>query len=153
MTKSRGRKLTYEQRVALAQRVKSARLDKGMTQTELASAAGISRQTVSNMERGDAAPQEAPLLRLMGILGIEILDDDLSEDTHMWMGLIGGVLEATPTERRGQAGKAALDAAASELASDVSGKRKGGLWQEDVDLAAIELNNWQDEQEKEQELP
>lgn len=153
MTNRSGQKLTQSQRVALAQQVKVARVERGLTQAELAEAAGVSRQTVSNMETGQRAPQESALRKLMDVLGIELSEDVLSEDTRLWVGLIGGMLEALPEQRRARAGKAALDAATAELLSNVSGSEHSGLTQSGHALAALDLPDWQAEQEKDQELP
>lgn len=153
MTNRSGQKLTQSQRVALAQQVKVARVERGLTQAELAEAAGVSRQTVSNMETGQRAPQEGALRKLMDVLGIELSEDVLSEDTRLWVGLIGGILEALPESRRARAGKAALDAATAELLSNVSGSEQSGLTQSRHALAALDLPDWGLEQEKDQELP
>lgn len=121
MTKNEFRRLEHDERVALTRQVRRVRQDRGMTQAELAEAAGVSRQTVSNMEAGGRVPHDHVLKSLLDVLGIDPADSDYSADTAMWLGLIGGVLETVPSERRPRAGRAALDAATDELMSSVGG--------------------------------
>ncbi|GGD33370.1 hypothetical protein GCM10010915_12190 [Microbacterium faecale] len=116
--------MTTAERTALSRQVKRVRQDREMTQAELAEAANVSRQTLSDIENGSRVPQDAVLRRIMGVLGIDLPGSDQSDDTRMWLGLIGGVLEAMPPENRPRAGKAALDAATAELLSSVSGGSK-----------------------------
>ncbi len=85
-----------------------------MTQTDLATAAGLTRQTISNLENG-MAPQESNLRSILAVLGISPTSGNYSPDTEMWLGIIGGALEALPTGRRGIAGQAALNAITDEM--------------------------------------
>ncbi|WP_146339931.1 MULTISPECIES: helix-turn-helix transcriptional regulator [Nesterenkonia] len=52
-----------------APRVRAARKACGLTQAQLANAAGVSRQTVIAMERGDYAPSVYLALRIAAELG------------------------------------------------------------------------------------
>lgn len=53
----------------LGQRLKAARQSKGLTSTELAAAAGLSRMTLSAIESGEPSPTMGSYLRVMGALG------------------------------------------------------------------------------------
>lgn len=85
-----------------------------MTQAQLAAAAGVTRQTVSNLERG-SVPQASILRKVLDVLGVTPGGSAFSRDTDMWLGLIGGVLEQLPDVHRARAGEAAFHAATAEL--------------------------------------
>ena len=53
---------------SIGERIKSARLSKGLSQTELAHAAAVSQPTVANWENDSHAPRQLALERLAGIL-------------------------------------------------------------------------------------
>jgi len=53
----------------LGQRLKAARRSKGLTSTELAAAAGLSRMTLSAIESGEPSPTIGSYVRVMGVLG------------------------------------------------------------------------------------
>jgi len=75
-----------------------------MTQQELADASGVTRQTVSNLERG-TVPQAENLARILDALGIDTSGNGYSSDTDMWLGIIGGMLETLPPMRREPGGR------------------------------------------------
>jgi len=127
MSKTEARKLTSEERAALAVQVKRVRQDRGMLQQELAEAAGVARQTVSNLERG-TVPQEDKLRRILNVLGIRPTPSAFSEDTEMWLGIFGGVLESLPAERRNTAGQRAFQALTEELAETARLATLGSKW-------------------------
>jgi transcriptional regulator with XRE-family HTH domain len=54
----------------LGQRLKSARQLKGLTSTQLAAAAGLSRMTLSAIESGGPSPTMGSYVRVMGALGV-----------------------------------------------------------------------------------
>lgn len=116
--------MTAAERRELASQVRARRVELDMTQTDLAKAAGVARQTISNLENG-MAPQESNLRAILSVLGISATSGNYSPDTEMWLGLIGGALEALPSARRGIAGQSAMNAITDELrdlSSDVAGK-------------------------------
>ncbi len=71
---------------------------------------------MSNIETSATVPQQAILTRLTDILGITPNNSALDPDVESWVGVIGGMLQALPTDRRGRAGQAAVNAVASEVA-------------------------------------
>jgi transcriptional regulator with XRE-family HTH domain len=54
----------------LGERLKRARLHKGVSATEMARQAGISRMTLSAVEAGEPTPTIGTYLRVMGVLGV-----------------------------------------------------------------------------------
>lgn len=89
-----------EQRLELGRKVKSARVDAGLTQTELAEAANVHRRTISNMENGIYAPQEDVLRKVYVVLGIPTNDDAPDHDVEQYLGMIGAMLGQIPKGRR-----------------------------------------------------
>lgn len=62
-------------------RVRSARIRRGLSQKELARAVGVSRQTISNIEAGVFVPSVALAMRLARVLGSQVEDLFLLADT------------------------------------------------------------------------
>lgn len=58
--------------MAIAQRIKQARIDQNMTQLQLADAMGVSYQAVSNWERGNSMPDISKLADLCGVLKLSV---------------------------------------------------------------------------------
>jgi transcriptional regulator with XRE-family HTH domain len=56
----------------IAKRIKKARIDKNMTQLQLADAMGVSYQAVSNWERGNSMPDISKLTDLCSTLGLTV---------------------------------------------------------------------------------
>lgn len=54
----------------LGERLKRARIERGMTTTEMAERAGISRMTLGAVEAGEPTPTMGTYLRVMGVLGV-----------------------------------------------------------------------------------
>jgi transcriptional regulator with XRE-family HTH domain len=133
MSKNSERRLSVEDRKRLAEQVRTTRDALGMTQSDLAQAAGVTRQTVSNLENG-TAPQERVLRSVLAVLGISATGSTYSEDTEMWLGIIGGVLEALPDDSRNRAGQAAVTVVTQELARART---------EAVDVGEVTEDDWE----------
>lgn len=88
-----------ENRAEFAQRIKSLRQAADLTQKELAEAAGVSRQTISNMERG-TVPQQDVLERVLSVLGVDVRQPDFEPQTQMWLTMMGTLIETIPTDVR-----------------------------------------------------
>ena len=56
--------------IQLGARLKQARLERGMTTTQMAAQAGISRMTLSAVEAGEPTPTMGSYLRVMGVLDV-----------------------------------------------------------------------------------
>lgn len=105
-----------EGRAFWAARVKDRRIELGLRQEDLAAEADVSRTTLIDIEAGRLVPQTGTLLRLLDALGLNPATEvEFSEDTQLWLGVIGGLIEALPSERRGRAGQAAVSAITLEL--------------------------------------
>ena len=59
---------------SLADRVKKLRKDKGLSQEELAEAAGVDPRTVQRIEKGKSKPQPANLRSIADALGVTVHD-------------------------------------------------------------------------------
>ena len=60
--------------MALLNHVKEYRSELGLHQTELGKLAGVSRQTISLIERGDYSPSVTLALKLAKICGVKVED-------------------------------------------------------------------------------
>lgn len=58
----------------LKNRLKERRAALGVNQQELGRLAGVSRQTISQIERGDYSPSVTLALKLAGICGVRVED-------------------------------------------------------------------------------
>ena len=58
--------------MSIAKRIKQARIDKNMTQLQLADAMGVSYQAVSNWERGNSMPDISKLADLCATLDLTV---------------------------------------------------------------------------------
>lgn len=102
---------TREGRVALAARVKELRAAAGLRQEDLAHEARVSRTTLIDIEAGKLVPQSGTLQRILDVLGVDTEEaGELDRDTQTWVGMIGGMIQGLPIERRGMAGQAAVNA-------------------------------------------
>lgn len=90
-----------KERLRFAQQVRPIRNTSGMTQQELADAAGVDRRTISNIERARFAPQADVLRRVFTALGVATEEDTLSPDTEQYLAILGPLIEAIDQERRG----------------------------------------------------
>ena len=58
----------------LANRVRVARAERSLSQTDLAEAAGVSRQTISSIETGQYVPSTLLALRIAQVLEVPVAD-------------------------------------------------------------------------------
>ena len=67
-----------------AEKLKAARADAGINQTELSERTGVSRRSISAYENGESIPRRDVLRRLAGALGVTVayLTDDTSSDPN-----------------------------------------------------------------------
>lgn len=138
MSKNSPEEFSFEQRKQLASKVKDLRQRAGLKQDDLAELAEISRQAVSNIERG-ATPQLKTLRKVYEVLGAELEPARHADDTNVWLGIIGGMLDTLEAERRAEAGTAAVNAVATVIATpNVGGSTETDVpaTQSDYTLAA-----------------
>ena len=76
----------------LAENLRLGRLQKGMTQEELAECLGVTPQSVSKWERGESIPDVLTLVELAQIFGVTV--DDLLKDHNALPETIGKVEQA-----------------------------------------------------------
>lgn len=102
--------MTQEDRAALALTIADLRERQGMLQSELSEATGISRQTISNIERGATKPNASSLVRILEALGVSDTPE-FDQQTESWLVMLGQIIERIPSQRRGRA----VDSAAQFL--------------------------------------
>lgn len=90
----------------LAQLTKAARLERGMSQVELAERIGVSRQTVIAIEKADTKVAIGAVLEAAVVLGIPLLAED-SEGLNKLTGTVAGLATLLPA--RGKRKKVILD--------------------------------------------
>lgn len=116
MSKKDFRTLTKQERADLAAQVKRVRESLGLTQQELAHEAGVTRQTIGNIEAAHKIPQTKTLWPILQILNLVPEEPQLfTTETERWLAIIGGILDALPEARRGRAAQAAVNAVTQEL--------------------------------------
>lgn len=135
MSKTSFEELSFAERKALADRVKPARQEKGLKQEELADLIGATRQTISNIERGQV-PQAQTLARIYEVLGIELAPYEHKPKTDVWLGIIGAMLDSTPDDLVDEAGRAATAAITNTWTSTRMSVDTDNLNQSDYTLAA-----------------
>jgi transcriptional regulator with XRE-family HTH domain len=144
MSRNSSAKLSAQDRLALARRIKDLRLQRGVRQEDLAEWASVSRQTLSDIENGNvAAPQMKTLIRIYDALGVDIHPPEFEEQTQLWLAMLGTLIEAVPEERRSGAVDKAVVAISGEIApraniTALPSRNVGGST--DTDLETVELD-------------
>lgn len=100
--------MSAQQRLSYSHMVKSVREELGMTQDELAEAAGTTRRTIGNFERGSNAPQPRILASILRALGINQAGEGLSADTMQYLSILGNLIEAIDPDARELAVRGAM---------------------------------------------
>lgn len=139
--------LTEPERADYGKRIKALRQAAGMKQSELAEAAGVSRATISNIENGATTPQADILGRILRTLGVELDAPEFSEQTDLWLSMMGSLIEAIPEPRRAPV----VNSAIRVLADGVRRPASEGPTKKEHALAAFDLVDWQRRQEMENE--
>ncbi|MDY0828548.1 helix-turn-helix transcriptional regulator [Microbacterium sp. BG28] len=130
MSKKSFADMTMAERQELASRVKSLRQEAGMTQAELAKAAGVSRATINTLETGAKVPQAENLAKVLTVFGLTD-DPSFEPQTELWLTMIGTLIEAIPTDRR----EPAVASVIRELGRDVNRRDVGAaVDDEDFDI-------------------
>lgn len=98
-----GRKLDEQERLEYAKQIRGVRAMRGMSQADLAEAAGVGRGTIINIETGKTVPQGDVLLRLMRALDMLISDE---EETPEWLSgnleIIANMMLRVPESKRAE---------------------------------------------------
>lgn len=100
---SAGRKLNEQERLDYAKQVRTVRGMRGMSQSDLAEAAGVGRGTIINIETGKTIPQADVLVRIMRVLGM--VEEDVPEMPDWVVGnveIIANMLVRVPEPKRAE---------------------------------------------------
>lgn len=100
---SAGRKLNEQERLDYAKQVRIVRGMRGLSQSDLAEAAGVGRGTIINIETGKTIPQGDVLVRIMRVLGM--VADDAPEMPDWVEGnveIIASMLMRVPESKRAE---------------------------------------------------
>lgn len=84
----------------MGERLRQARLRRRVPQTELAARVGVSRETISRLEQGDAKVSLSVLARVLGVLGFEEDLDLLAGKDELGQRLQDLELPTRPRARR-----------------------------------------------------
>lgn len=133
MSKKKLADLSMSERASYASRVKALRQGAELTQADVANLAGVSRATVVGIESGNTVPQAEVLAKVLRVLGLDIDETAFSEQTELWLAMMGALIEAIPATRRESAVHAAMRALSEGLKPNVGGDSK------DIDLHEVEL--------------
>lgn len=106
--------MTQDERAALALTVAGLRERQRMLQSELGEATGMTRQTISNIERGATRPNASTLVKIFEALGVSE-SPEFDQQTESWLVMLGEIIERIPTARRPRA----VDTAAQFLLMSV----------------------------------
>jgi HTH-type transcriptional regulator / antitoxin HipB len=99
----------------VAAAVRGRRLDRGLSQSELAKRSGISRKWISEFEAGKATAEFALVIRVLETLGLSL---NLSEDLNAAGTMSGaGTMSATATVSPSTNGQVDLDTLLEEYRS------------------------------------
>lgn len=155
MSKKDFQNLTTRERSELAAQVKRVRQELGLTQQDVATTAGVTRQSVGSLESGATVPQAKTLAAILNVLGITPKAAEFSPETSRWLAIVGGIMDSMPQSHRDRAGQAAVTAVTTELVnlSNVGGVRENvdpheiDLSKGDLALAATDDNSSVNEQE------
>lgn len=94
-------RMSRQDRMSYAGQVRGARKALGLTQQELSTRAGISRNTVANIEDGTVVPQVNILWRVMGALDLRPqANREWPVEIEGWLRVLAPVIERIPAERR-----------------------------------------------------
>ena len=87
--------------LALGERLRAARLRRGMTQAVLAERVGVTIQTLSKLEAGNPTTSVATLLRVLQMLGLGTDIDQLAANDEQGRALQDSQLTRAPFKRGG----------------------------------------------------
>lgn len=83
--------------------IRDARRARDLKQQELADLAGVTRNTIGNIERGSHAPRPEVLERVREVLGLDDEPSTSEDDIDAYLPLVRGLLRLIPTQGRADA--------------------------------------------------
>jgi transcriptional regulator with XRE-family HTH domain len=129
MSKKKISDMSMPERQEMASRVKSLRQEAGMTQAELASAAGVSRATINTLETGAKIPQADNLTRVLSVFGLTD-EPEFDPQTENWLSMLGTLIEAIPAPRR----EPAVASVIRDLGREIQRSNVGDLTEDDFQV-------------------
>lgn len=133
--------MTQAERVEAAATIADIRERLGISQQELSDATGISRQTISNIERGATRPNSKSLERIFEALGVSDAPE-FDAATEKWLVMVGTLVERIPAQRRQKAMDSTVHYLALSVGADIN----------DFALAASDAD-YDKESEAQEDLP
>lgn len=127
MSKKKFSDMSMDERQAMASRVRSLRQEAGMTQAELAQAAGVSRATINTLETGAKVPQADNLAKVLAVFGLTD-GPEFETQTESWLSMIGTLIEAIPAPRR----EPAVFNVIRDLGREIQRGNVGDLTEDDI---------------------
>lgn len=85
---------------ALGQRLRTARVARGMTQVNLAERVGVDRTTIGKLEAGDPSTSLSTVLRVLSTLGLDQDIDRIAADDDVGLQLVTRSLRRPSTRQR-----------------------------------------------------
>lgn len=85
---------------ALGQRLRTARIARGMTQANLAERVGVDRTTIGKLEAGDPSTSLSTVLRVLSTLGLDQDIDRIAADDAVGLQLAASSLRRPSTRQR-----------------------------------------------------
>lgn len=95
-------RMSEQERMRFAAMVKPARLALGLTQAEVAEAAGVARNTVAHLEAGKQIPQAEKLWAIMLVVGVRPDSKEQPEWLDEWLAILIPALHRLAPEDRGR---------------------------------------------------
>jgi transcriptional regulator with XRE-family HTH domain len=94
--------LTADERAKLGAAIKELRMARGLSQSDIADAANITRKTYGTLERGERAAHAGNLRKVLEVLGIpQVSDfDRYDEGTRMFIAITAPMFGALPESAR-----------------------------------------------------
>ncbi|MCS4276755.1 transcriptional regulator with XRE-family HTH domain [Mycetocola sp. BIGb0189] len=100
MAKNDFARFSAAEREEVAQRVRTERRNRSLTQQQLATEAGVTRQTIVNLENGVKVPQAGTLQRIMSVLDVPQAEGAVSDAAARYADVLGRLVELVPEDRR-----------------------------------------------------
>ncbi|ASE08848.1 XRE family transcriptional regulator [Jonesia denitrificans] len=110
--------MTQAERVEAAATIADIRERLGISQQELSDATGISRQTISNIERGATRPNSKSLEKIFEALGVSDAPE-FDAATEKWLVMVGTLVERIPAQRRQKAMDSTMHYLALSVGADI----------------------------------
>ncbi len=119
MSRKKFAELSPEERASVSAGIAELRESQNMTQDQLAEKAGVSRQAISNIERGGSVPSGKNLTAIMYALGVDEAPE-FDMQIEKWLVMVGSLVEQIPERRRQKAMDATQQYLLLSVAADIN---------------------------------